>query len=52
VASACLIRRFIDPKARFLWLEKPSASPKKALGFDFDGATFTHVAALPRMMID
>ena len=43
VASAWLIRRFIDPKARFLWLEKPSACPKKALGFDFDGASFTHV---------
>jgi hypothetical protein len=43
VACAWLIRRFIDPKARFLWLEKPSACPKKALGFDFDGATFTHV---------
>ncbi len=43
VASAWLIRRFIDPQARFLWLEKPSACPKKALGFDFDGATFTHI---------
>ena len=43
VASAWLIRRFIDPKARFVWLEKPSACPKSALGFDFDGATFTHV---------
>jgi hypothetical protein len=43
VASAWLIRRFIDAKARFLWLEKPSACPKKALGFDFDGAAFTHV---------
>lgn len=43
VASAWLIRRFIDPKARFVWLEKPSDCPKKALGFDFDGATFTHV---------
>lgn len=46
VASAWLIRRFIDPKSRFLWLEKPSACPKKALGFDFDGATFTHVGEL------
>jgi hypothetical protein len=46
VASAWLIRRFIDPKARFLWIEKPSACPKKALGFDFDGATFTHVGEL------
>ncbi len=46
VASAWLIRRFIDPKARFLWLEKPSACPKNALGFDFDGAAFTHVGEL------
>jgi hypothetical protein len=43
VASAWLIRRFIDPKARFVWLDRPSACPKKALGFDFDGAAFTHL---------
>lgn len=43
VASAWLIRRFIDRKATFLWLVKPSDCPKKALGFDFDGAAFTHV---------
>ena len=43
VASAWLIRRFIDPKARFVWLDKPSACPPRALGFDFDGAAFTHV---------
>jgi hypothetical protein len=43
VASAWLIRRFIDPAARFQWLAKPSDCPKRALGFDFDGATFTHV---------
>jgi hypothetical protein len=43
VASAWLIRRFIDPRASFLWLDKPSACPKKALGFDFDGAAFTHI---------
>jgi hypothetical protein len=42
-ASAWLIRRFIDSKARFVWLDKPSACPGKALGFDFDGAAFTHV---------
>ena len=42
-ACAWLIRRFIDTDARFLWLAKPSDCPKKALGFDFDGATFTHV---------
>ena len=43
VASAWLIRRFIDREARFRWLAKPSECPKSALGFDFDGATFTHV---------
>jgi len=43
VASAWLIRRFIDPEARFQWLASPADCPRKALGFDFDGATFTHV---------
>jgi hypothetical protein len=43
VASAWLIRRFIDPDARFRWLAKPSDCPKSAIGFDFDGATFSHV---------
>jgi hypothetical protein len=45
VASAWLIRRFIDPEARFLWLDSPTDCPAHALGFDFDGATFTHVGA-------
>lgn len=45
MASAWLIRRFIDPEARFLWLKSPADCPRKALGFDFDGATFTHVGA-------
>jgi hypothetical protein len=43
VASAWLIRRFIDRDAHFRWLAKPSDCPKSALGFDFDGAAFTHV---------
>src|SRR6266481_3104062 len=43
VCSAWLIRRFIDPKARFIWLKSPKDCPKRALGFDFDGAPFTHV---------
>ena len=43
VASAWLIRRFIDPKARFLWLKRVKDCPKRAVGFDFDGARFTHV---------
>jgi hypothetical protein len=43
VASAWLIRRFIDPQATFAWLAKPADCPRDALGFDFDGASFTHV---------
>jgi hypothetical protein len=43
VASAWLVRRFIDPDARFLWLRRPSDCPRTAIGFDFDGAEFTHV---------
>jgi len=43
VASAWLIRRFIDPKAKFLWLKRVKDCPKGAVGFDFDGAEFTHV---------
>jgi hypothetical protein len=43
VCSAWLIKRFIDPKAKFLWLGRISDCPKTALGFDFDGADFSHV---------
>lgn len=43
LASAWLIKRFIDRDARFAWLERPSDLPKKAVGYDFDGAEFTHV---------
>ena len=43
VASAWLIRRFIDPKAKFIWLKRVKDCPKSAIGFDFDGAEFTHV---------
>ncbi len=43
VASAWLIRRFIDPRAKFLWLRRVKDCPKQAVGFDFDGAEFTHV---------
>jgi len=42
VASAWLIRRFIDPKAKFLWLKRVKDCPKRAVGFDFDGAEFSH----------
>ncbi len=43
LASAWLIRRFIDRRARFVWLKRPEDCPANALGFDFDGARFTHV---------
>jgi len=43
VACAWLIRRFIDRQARFVWLESVADCPPGALGFDFDGAAFTHV---------
>lgn len=45
LAGAWLIRRFIDPEALFIWLTTPDACPAEALGFDFDGAAFTHVGA-------
>ncbi len=43
LATAWLIRRFIDHSARFLWLENAKKCPRTALGFDFDNARFTHV---------
>ncbi len=45
LACAWLIRRYIDPQARLLWLATPADCPADALGFDFDGASFTHVGA-------
>jgi hypothetical protein len=46
LASAWLIKRFIDPSAKILWLKSPKDCPKRAVGFDFDGAEFTHVRAM------
>ncbi len=43
LATAWLIKRFVDTKPRFVWLDDPKKCPKSALGFDFDGARFTHV---------
>src|SRR5262249_17118243 len=42
VASAWLIKRFIDPKAEFVSLKRVKECPKRAVGFDFNGAEFTH----------
>lgn len=46
LACAWLVRRFIDPQAHLLWLASPGDCPPDALGFDFDGATFSHTEGL------
>jgi hypothetical protein len=43
LACAWLIRRFIDVQARFVWLADPARAPSGVLGFDYDGARFSHV---------
>jgi hypothetical protein len=43
LASAWLIQRFIDRKPKFVWIDRPRDRPKGSIGFDFDGAQFTHV---------
>jgi len=43
LASAWLIRRCIDPQARFIWLAQPQDCPSDALSFDYDGARFSHL---------
>lgn len=43
LATAWLVQRFIDQTPRFRWLADPAKCPRSALGYDFDGATFTHV---------
>jgi hypothetical protein len=40
LASAWLIRRFIDPEAIMVWLDKRQTVPSTAVGFGFEGATF------------
>ncbi|MBE0484472.1 MAG: chromate resistance protein [Bacterioplanes sp.] len=43
LACAWLIRRYIDPQAHLLWLPSPTDCPHDAIGFDFDGARFSHI---------
>ena len=45
LASAWLIRRFIDAKAKFAWFDRPRDRPKGSVGFDYDGAEFTHIGS-------
>jgi hypothetical protein len=42
IASAWLIRRFIDPKARFAFAADRAAVPADALPYDMFGVEFTH----------
>ena len=43
MASAWLIKRYVDRKARFASIDKSKERPGDAVGFDFDGAELTHV---------
>lgn len=43
LACAWFVRRFIDAQAAFVWLADTAALPRGAIGFDFDGAQFSHV---------
>ena len=45
LACVWLIKRFIDRAARFAWVDRPRDRPKGSVGFDFDGAEFTHTGS-------
>ena len=40
LASAWLIRRFVDPEAKLLWLDKTQECPESAISYGYAGATF------------
>lgn len=40
LASAWLIRRFVDPEGKLAWLENTEATPEGAIDFGFEGAHF------------
>jgi hypothetical protein len=42
LASAWLIRRFIDPEAKIVWLDKNQDCPPNAVPFAYEGATFSN----------
>jgi hypothetical protein len=45
LACAWLIRRFIDPEGRLVWLDKGQTSPEGAVGFAFEGARYANSAS-------
>jgi hypothetical protein len=42
LASAWLIRRFVDPEATIVCLDKAESAPKDAVGFAYEGAPFAN----------
>ena len=42
LATAWLVQRFVDKSPKFVWLDDTKKCPPKAIGYDFDGARFTH----------
>jgi hypothetical protein len=42
LASAWLVRRFLDPEGKLAWLDKTEEPPAGAIGFGFDGARFSN----------
>lgn len=40
LASAWLVRRFVDPEGTLLWLDKAQSPPARAISFGFEGARF------------
>jgi hypothetical protein len=45
LACAWLIRRFVDPEAALVWLDKGQPLAQDAIGFAFEGAHFTNSAS-------
>ena len=42
LASAWLVRRFVDPEGKVVWLDKSQEPPAGAVGFAFEGAHFAN----------
>lgn len=42
LASGWLVRRFIDPQATMIWLDKGQECPQAAVSFGFEGAQFSN----------
>jgi hypothetical protein len=42
LASAWLVRRFVDPEGKIVWLDKSQEPPAGAIGFAYEGADFAN----------